>query len=238
VAAGLILSAGALAEPEQELVTWFGPVNPSNSSATWTGSTENQHYGVAFVSGPAGNYTMDWMSIGLSTGTTGISGAGTLVVELRDTTNLTPYSALSGSTVFASDTIAFSSPLTQATFFTVMLDAADFPNISSYAMAANTGYALRLWGPSSGYGIQRTTAYAQGTTNQFYEVNEGFVALDTFRNGSADYTNSPGSHPTLAIAFGSVAVPEASTAGLALAAAIGAVGWRLLRRRKEQEPQG
>jgi len=235
----LALAANAYAAPAQQHVTWFGPSQASNSNATWTsGSTAAQHYGVAFVSGPAGNYTMDWMSIGLNTSSTATSGSGTLVVELRGATNLTAYSAVSDATVLASDTIAFTSPLTQATNFTVALNASDFPNIATYAMAANTGYALRLWGPSSVYGIQRTTGYANGTTNDFYEVNDGFVALNTFRNGVANYTNFANSYPTLAISFGAVAVPEASASGLAIAAALGAVGWRFARRRSAKGQRG
>ena len=109
---------------------------------------------------------------------------------------------MSGTTVFASDTIAFSGPTTAATNFAVNLSAANFPNISSYAMTGTTGYSLRLWGPSSGYGIQRTTGYANGTTNNFYTVSDGFVALDTFRNNVANYTNTTNSYPTLSIAFG------------------------------------
>ncbi|MFN9111663.1 MAG: hypothetical protein ACK5XN_16495 [Bacteroidota bacterium] len=235
----LALAATADAGPAQELVTWFGPSQAPTSNASWTpGSTAAQHYGVAFVSGPAGNYTMDWMSIGLNTSSTATSGSGTLVVELRGATSLTPYSAVSNDTVLASDTIAFNSPTTTATNFTVALNAASFPNIATYAMAANTGYALRLWGPSGGYGIQRTTGYANGTTNGFYEVNDGFAALNTFRNGTPNYTNTANSYPTLAIAFGGVAVPEASASSLALAAALGAVGWRLVRRRRANGQRG
>jgi hypothetical protein len=236
-AAALSLAAAAEAAPQQQLVTWFGPAAAPNSSASWTGSTTAQHYGVAFVSGPAGGYNMDWMTIGLSTSSGATSGSGTLVVELRDATNLTPYSSLSGDTLYASDTVAFTSPTTTNTFFTITLGADDFPNISAYSMAADTGYALRLWGPSSAYAILRTTGYADGTTNDNYDVGAGFVALDTFRNGVPNYTNSPSSYPTLAIAFGSVAVPEASTAGLALSAALGAVVWRLVRRRRVNKPR-
>lgn len=212
-------------------VTWLGPSQASNSNATWTGTTSAQNYGVAFISGTASRYLMDWLSIGLNTSATGTSGSGSLVVDLRNTTNLTAYSAVSGTTVYASDTITFSTPTTVATNFTVTLSPANFPNISSFAMTGTSGYSLRLWGPSSGYGIQRTTGYANGTTNTFYTVSDGFAALDTFRNNTANYTNTTNSYPTLTIAFGTTAVPEPSTTASLLAGAVWG-GWSMWRRRR------
>ena len=225
-----MLAFGAAAQAAQ--VTWFGPSQAANSNATWTaGATSAQNYGVAFISGTASSYSMEWLSIGLNTSSSGTTGSGSLVVELRDTTNLTPYSAVSGTTIFASDTITFSGPTTAATNFAVNLSAANFPNISSYAMTGTTGYSLRLWGPSSGYGIQRTTGYANGTTNNFYTVSDGFVALDTFRNNVANYTNTTNSYPTLSIAFGAVAVPEPATCA-SLLAGLGFAGIMSWRRRR------
>ena len=212
-------------------VTWFGPSQASNSNATWSGTTSAQNYGVAFITGTAGTYSMGWFTIGLNTSSTGTTGSGALNVELRSTDNLTPYSAVSGTTLYASDVITFSSPTTVATNFTVNLLPADFPNISAFAMSGTTGYSLRLWGPSRGYGIQRTTGYANGTTNNFYTVNDGFVALDTFRNNTANYTNTTNSFPTLSIAFGTTAVPEPSTSAIALAG-LACGGYSMLRRRK------
>jgi hypothetical protein len=213
-------------------VTWFGPSQASNSNATWsTGSTSDRNYGVAFISGTASSYLMDWLTIGLNTSSSGTTGSGSLVVELRDSTNLTPYSAVSGTTIYASDTITFSTPTTAATNFAVSLSAGDFPNIAGYSMTGTTGYALQLWGPSSGYGIQRTTGYANGTTNNFYTVSDGFVALDTFRNNSANYTNNTNSYPTLSIAFGATAVPE-PTSCAALLAGLGVTGIAAWRRRQ------
>jgi len=215
-----------------ELVTWFGPSQASNSNASWTtGATSAQNYGVAFITGTAGPYSMGWLTIGLSTSSTGTTGSGSLNVELRDTTNLTPYSAVSGTTLYASDVITFSSPTTSNTYFTVNLLPANFANISGFAMSGTTGYSLRLWGPSSNYTIQRTTGYANGTTNDFYTVNDGFVALDTFRNDIANYTNNTNSYPTLSIAFGTTAVPEPSTYAMALAG-LACGGYSVFRRRK------
>lgn len=214
-------------------ITWFGPSQAANSNATWTsGATSAQNYGVAFITGTAGPYSMGWLTIGLNTSSTGTTGSGTLNVELLNTTNLTPYSAVSGTTLYASDVITFSSPTTNATNFTVNLLPANFPNISGFAMSGTTGYSLRLWGPSSIYGIQRTTGYANGTTNDFYTVNDGFVALDTFRNGSANYTNTANSYPTLSIAFGTTAVPEPSTCAIGLAG-LACGGYSIWRRRKQ-----
>jgi hypothetical protein len=225
-----MLVFGAAAQAAQ--VTWFGPSQAANSNATWTaGATSAQNYGVAFISGTASSYSMEWLSIGLNTSNTGTTGSGSLVVELRDTDNLTPYSAVSGTTLYASDTITFSGPTTTNTNFAVNLSSANFPNISSYAMTGTTGYSLRLWGPSANYGIQRTTNYANGTTNNFYTVSDGFVALDTIRNNGANYNNNPSSYPTLSIAFGAVAVPEPATCASLLAGLgfTGIVAWRRRR---------
>ncbi|MGI9176888.1 MAG: PEP-CTERM sorting domain-containing protein [Pirellulales bacterium] len=213
-------------------VTWFGPSQAANSNATWTsGSTSAQNYGVAFVSGTASGYSMDWLQIGLNTSSV-TTGSGSLVVDLVNTTNLTPYSAVPGTTLYASDTISFTCPPTTATAFTVSLTPAGFPNISNFSMTGTTGYALRLWGPSGAFGIMRTTGYANGTTNNFYSVSDGFVALDTFRNSTANYTNNTNSYPTLSIAFGTTAVPEPSTYAMAFAgvACGGYSMWRLRKR--------
>ena len=123
-------------------------------------------------------------------------------------------------------------PTSTATNFSLNLSPADFPNISSYVMSGTTPYSLILNSatPNPTFGLQRTTGYANGTTNDFYTVSDGFVALDTFRNTGANYTNTTNSYPTLSIAFGTVAVPEPST--LALAAIAGLVGLAAVARRR------
>jgi hypothetical protein len=83
----------------------------------------------------------------------------------------------------------------------------------------------------SDVGIQRTTGYANGTTNAFYAVSDGFVALDTFRKNVANYTNTTISYPTLSIAFGAVAVPEPATCA-SLRAGLGLTGIVVWRRRQ------
>jgi hypothetical protein len=83
-------------------------------------------------------------------------------------------------------------------------------------MQSNTAYALIFYNASAPIGIQRTTGYAQNTTNDYYYTSEGFVALNTFRNNTT-WANVPGSYPTLSIVFGSsTSVPEPSTYGLIL----------------------
>jgi hypothetical protein len=153
---------------------------------------------------------MDWATIGLNSSTQS-GGTASFTISLRDTTNDTAYSAVAGTTVFASDVVSFSLPSTTATSFTLNLTAADIPNISSYAMAANTSYALILFAPSRAIGLQRTTGFANGTTNNNYTVNSGFTALDTFRNNAPNYSNAVNSFPTLDISFGENTIPEPAT---------------------------
>lgn len=94
-------------------------------------------------------------------------------------------------------------------------------------MAANTAYALILYSPSANFGIQRRTGYANGTTNNFYTVSDGFVALDTFRNNIANYTNTTNSFPTLDISFGAATtVPEPSTYALFSLGFAGLASWK------------
>ena len=50
-------------------------------------------------------------------------------------------------------------------------------------------------------------------------MSDGFVALDTFRNNIANYTNTTNSYPTLSIAFGTTAVPEPGATASLLAGA-------------------
>lgn len=225
-----VLALGSMVPAEAITVALFAPSASSNSNATWTaGGTSAQHFGVAFKTGStSSSYSMDSLRIGLNTsGVT--SGSGTLKVSLRNTTNTTAYSAVAGTTLHAEDTITFTSPTTSNTNFFIELGPLDLPNISAFDMSADTGYALVLWGPSANFGIQRTTGYANGTTNNFYTVNEGFVALDTFRNGTANWTNTASSYPTLSIAFGTNVVPEPSTVAL-LGFSVAGLAFRTRRR--------
>jgi len=210
-------------------VTWFGPSAAGNSNASMlTGTAYTSNFGVAFTTGTSGTYSMGWLNIGLNTSNV-TTGTGSFQVSLRDTTNSTPYSAVAGTTLYAADTISFSMPTSIATNFSLNLSPADFPNISSYVMSGTTPYSLILNSatPNPTFGLQRTTGYANGTTNNFYTVSDGFVALD---NNVANYTNTTNSYPTLSIAFGTVAVPEPAT--LALAAIAGLGGLAAVARRR------
>lgn len=222
------------------LVTWFTQTDPSNSNANWpSGTLYNNNFGVAFKTGTAGPYVMDWVTLGLNTSTV-ISGSASVKLSLHNTTNDTAYSAVAGSTEYAVDTLNFSMPTTTATAFDLNLTAAQIPNITAYTMAANTAYSLILYSPNVSIGLQRRTGYANGTTNNFYTVSDGFTALDTFRNNQANYSNSASSFPTLDISFGAEtsAVPEPSTCVL-FCIGLGVVGLaRRIRSRKGEQKRG
>ena len=210
-------------------VTWFGPSSAPNSNANWPGGTTyTNNFGVAFKTGPSGTYAMDWATITLNTSSQ-TAGSASFTLALRNTTNATAYSAVAGTSSYATDVVSFTMPTTTATSFTLSLTVADIPNISSYEMAADTAYSLILYAPSVNIGMGRTTGYASGTTNNNYTVNSGFSALNTFRNSST-YYNSTNSYPTLAISFGESAVPEPS--GLLTTGALVASGLLLRRRSK------
>lgn len=232
IAAAACVAGGGLAVHAAN-VTWFGPSQASNSNASLvSGTAYTSNYGVAFTTGTSGTYSMGWLNIGLNTSSV-TTGTGSLQVSLRNTTNSTAYSAVSGTTLYAADTIPFTMPTSVATNFSLNLSPADFPNISSYVMSGTTPYSLiinSVTPVSPIIGIQRTTGYANGTTNNFYTVSDGFVALDTFRNNSANYTNTTNSYPTLSIAFGTTAVPEPATCATALAG-LACGSWFVWRRR-------
>jgi len=88
-------------------------------------------------------------------------------------------------------------PGTTSTNFTLNLTAAELPNITAYQLLSNTSYSLIAYAPSPSIGIQRTTGYANGTTNTKYTVADSFTMLDTFRNGTANYTNTANSFRSL-----------------------------------------
>ena len=196
-------------------VAWFAPTAVSTSNANFpSGTAYTNNFGVAFTTGSAPALQMDWVTLGLNTSTV-TTGSGTFKLSLRDTTNTTAYSAAAGSTELAVDTVSFTMPTTAATAFTLNLTSADIPNITNYAMGASTSYALIMYNPSNNIGVNRTTGYAQNTTNGFYTLTNGFTALNTFRNNNT-YFNNSSSYPSLQISFGNtVPVPEPSTWAMA-----------------------
>lgn len=203
-------AASLLAGPAFAATTWIGPLGV-NSNANWptVNGAFNQNFGIAFKTGSAGPFSMDWLNLKLNS--SGVSGGptATLKVALRNTTNDIAYSAVAGTTEYALDTVSFTLPATTSTAFDVEFDLLEIPNLAAFEMQPNTSYALILYSPSVNIGMMRQTGHANGTTNDKYTTSEGFAVLDTFRNNTANYTNNASSFPTLAISFGAAsAVPE------------------------------
>jgi hypothetical protein len=79
-------------------VTWFTPTDASSSNANPPpGTSYTNNFGVAFTTGPSGNYRMGWVQLDLSTSNI-TTGSGSFKLSLRNTTNSTAYSAAAGST--------------------------------------------------------------------------------------------------------------------------------------------
>ena len=212
-------------------VAWFEHTGSLNSNSTWlalSNGTYTQNFGVAFTTGSAGGFKISWIDLDLNTsGVT--SGSVTLTVALHNATNSTAYSAVAGSTAYATDTVTISMPTTAATQFAANLTT-QLVNISQYAMSANTSYALVLYAPSVNIGMMRQTSLANGTTNNAYTTSNGFTALDTFRGNTANYTNSTSSYPALGIAFGTTVSAVPGSGAIALTAVPGLLGFRRRRR--------
>ena len=225
-----------LAGPANALTVFIAPTDGSTSNATWTsGGTSSQNYGIAFTTGSSGPFDIDGINLGLnSSGSSATSGSLTLAIY--GTTDSIPYSAVANGTAYATDTVTFSMPGNVATNFTLNLTAADLPNITDYQLLSNTSYSLIAYAPSPNIGIQRTTGYANGTTNTKYTVADGFTMLDTFRNNTANYTNIGGSYPSLQFTILGSSSSGPSTAAVPgplpiLGALAGFRASRLLRKR-------
>lgn len=214
------------------VTTWVEPTDAANGSSTVpTGTTYTSNLGIVFKTGSSGTFSMDWLRLSLTSGT---SGATSFSVQLRNTDSETPYVGVAGTTLHVSDTINFSIPTPTNTPFDVTFTAADAPNLMGFTMQPNTAYALMINSASSSFALRRTQGYADGTTNGKYTVTNGFSVLDTFRNNTPNYANTSGSYPTFHMAFGGTstpsAVPEPAGAGAALL--LGSAGMALVRRRK------
>ncbi len=210
-------------------VALFGPGLAANTSAsigtaTAYNAASQGNLGVAFLTGGSGPFNMDWVTLDLTSGAT--STSGTFKLAIHDSTSTTPYVGVAGTTAYATDTVSFTTPATANTPFLLTLRAADIPNVSGYSMLANTAYTLFVYNASGSLALRRTTGLADGTTNAFYTVSNGFVALDTFRNNTANYSNIAGSYPGFHIAFGQTVVPEPSTWALGGIATIFCVALR------------
>lgn len=211
---------------------WMRNSLATNSNATWpAGTSYTSNFGIAFKTGSSGPFEMDWIRLDLNTSTI-TSGLSSLKIELRAASNSTPYSAVASTTSYALDIVEFNMPSTTNTYFSIYLDPASIPNISGYQMASDSSYALIAYNPGNTIAMGRTTGLANGTTNTYYTVGDGFVALDTFRNNSANYTNNASSYPTVGISFGSTlsAVPEPT----AIFSTAGLLGCGLMMRRRKR----
>lgn len=235
LATQIAVSFGILSAASASTITWIAPKDPANSNANWSalapGAAYTQNFGIAFKTGSVGTFSLDWLTLGLNTSSNTASSA-TLKVELRNTTNTTAYSAAAGTIPYTTDTISFTKPITTSTAFNVNLTATELPNLTAFTLLPDTYYSLVLYAPSVNIGMQRTTGYTNGTTNNQYNVSNGFTMLTTFRNNS-NYSNNASSFPSLSIAFGELApsaVPEPATAASSLLLAV--AGMSLVLRRK------
>ncbi len=126
VAATACMAVGGASVASAANVTWFGPSAAGNSNATMpTGTAYTSNFGVAFTTGTSGTYSMGWLNIGLNTSNV-TTGTGSFQVSLRNTTNSTPYSAVSGTTLYAADTISFTMLTSTATNFSLNLSLPTF----------------------------------------------------------------------------------------------------------------
>jgi hypothetical protein len=211
----ILMAIGAFASPA------FGanvayvslPTTANGSSSILTSTAYTSNLGYAFKTGPSGTYDIDWVNLKLTSAQ--VSGSGTFKIAIHGTDNETAYSAVPSSTAYAIDTVSFTTPGTSNTPFVLELTSANIPTISGYSLLANTAYSLFVYNASSAIALQRVQGLANGTTNDEYDVTNGFTVLDTFRNNTPNYSNTLGSHPAFAISFGNtVAIPEPSILAL------------------------
>ena len=214
-----------------------GPTGTNGSSSISTGTTYTTNLGYAFKTGGSGPFDIDWIKLELTSGAT--SASASFKIWINGTDNDTPLSAVASSTVYAADTVNFTTPGGGAAF-DLILNAADLPNISAYSLLSNTAYSIFVnsftGGPSA---LRRQQGLASGNDAiDAYDVTNGFTVLDTFRNNTPNYANSQGppvSYAAFAISFGttqSTPVPEIDPNGVGsvLALVSGALG--LLERRR------
>jgi hypothetical protein len=204
------------------------PTAITGSSTIPIVTTYTSNLGYAFKTGSSGPFDIDWVKLELTSSTA--SGSGTFKIAIHGTNNDTAYSAVASSTAYATDTVSYTLPGTSSMPFVLELTAADLPNISVYQLLSNTAYSLFVYNSSgNALALRRVQNLADGTTNDEYDVTNGFTMLDTFRNNTPNYNNTTGSYVAFPISFGTMeAIPEPST--LALFSIF--VGGGLLRRHR------
>jgi hypothetical protein len=229
-----LLVFGAFASPALSATVAYvaGPTATNGSSSISAGTTYTTNLGYAFKTGSSGPFNIDWIKLELTSGAT--SGSGSFKIWINGTDNDTPLSAVASSTVYAADTVSFSTPGTANTPFVLELSAANLPNISDYSFQPNTAYSIFVNSfTGSAIALRRQQGLASGNDAiAAYTVTNGFTVLDTFRNNTPNYANSQGppvSYAAFAMSFGATeAIPEPST--LALFSIF--VGGGLLRRHR------
>lgn len=228
----LVLGLGSLpSSVSAGPVTFVTPKNaPNGSSSIQAGITYTTNLGYAFKTGSSGPFDIDWVSMNLTSASNGVSVS--FKISIHGTDNEIPYSAVASSTAYASDTVTVTTPGTSNTPFDVTFTSAEIPNIANLSLLSNTSYSLFVNSVAGGgLALRRIQGLTANTANDAYAVTNGFVMLDTFRNNTPNYTNSPGSYATFAMSFGGTAsapsaVPEPAT--LAISTLV--VGGTLVRR--------
>ena len=212
-----------------------GPTANGGSSIS-SGTTYTTNLGYAFKTGGSGPFSIDWVKLELTSGAT--SGSGSFKIWINGTDNEEPLSAVASSTVYAADTVNFTTPGTANTPFDLILNAADLPSISAYSLLSNTPYSIFVNSASgSAIALRRQQSLVDGAAaNAAYTVTNGFTVLDTFRNNTPNYQNVTGSSwAAFAMSFGTTQatpIPEIDPSGVGsvLALVSGALG--LLERRR------
>jgi hypothetical protein len=234
-----LLAVPVLLAAPAKAITYITPLDAANgSSSIQSGTTDTiTNLGYAFITGPSGPFDIDGINISLTSGAS--SGSGSFKISLNGTDNTIPYSAVASSTVYAADTVNFTTPATANTPFDLILTAADLPNITAYQLLSNTPYSLFVNSQSgSGIALRRTQGLSSNT-NDRYAVSNGFTMLDTFRNNTPHYSNSSGppvSYATFHMSLVGSSSPGPATADVPgplpiLGALAGFRASRLLRKR-------
>lgn len=209
-----LLVFGAFASPALGATVAYvaGPTATNGSSSISSVTTYTTNLGYAFKTGGSGPFNIDWIKLELQSSAT--SGSGSFKISIHGTDNDTPLLAVASSTVYAADTVSFSTPGTANTPFVLELSAANLPNISAYSFQSNTAYSIFVNSASgSAIALRRQQGLASGNDAiAAYTVTNGFTVLDTFRNNTPNYTNGTDSYPAFAMSFGATeAIPEPST---------------------------